>query len=76
MECVAYRVMNPKLTLQVDVECDWWEAEQWCNEYIGKWNEDWYKLGIDPAASMFGNNTTHWFFEDEQKQLLFILRWA
>ena len=68
--------MNPDLILRADVECDWWEAEQWCNEYVGLWNVDWYKLGIDPAAAIFGNNTTHWYFKDEQKMVLFLLRWA
>jgi len=68
--------VNPLLTLQVDAECDWWKAEQWCNEHIGNWNEDWYKLCRRPAASLFGNNTTHWFFADEEKRLLFMLRWV
>lgn len=68
--------MNPDLVLKADVECDWWEAEQWCNEYIGQWNVDWYKLGVDPAAAMFGNNTTQWYFKDEQKMVLFLLRWS
>lgn len=68
--------MNPDLIYKAVIECDWWEAEQWCNEHVGKWNIDWYKLGIDPAASLFGDNTSTWYFADEQKMLMFLLRWG
>ena len=58
------------------IRCDWSDAQNWCEEYVGEFNEDWYKLGIDPAASLFGDDTTTWFFKEEEKMMLFMLKWS
>jgi len=61
---------------------DWAEVEQWCLEHIGEWDQDWYRLGIDVAQLAvaieledYGIETT-WYFKDEQKMVMFLLRWA
>jgi len=37
---------------------------------------DWYKLGIDPVAHIFEDNRTTWYFKDEHKMAMFLLRWS
>lgn len=68
--------LNSDLKYMCRIKCDWMQAQDWCTESVGEFNVDWYKLGIDPAASLFGDNTTTWYFKDEQKMLLFMLRWS
>ena len=48
----------------------------WCDTYIGKFDIDWYKLGVDPALWLSGNTETIWYFTDEQKAIHFKLRWS
>lgn len=68
--------INPDLKYMIRIECDWVAAQDWCNENVGEFDVDWYKLGIDPAASLYGDYTTTWFFKDEEKMFLFALKWA
>lgn len=68
--------INPKLAYEVNVVCDWAAAQDWCKEHVGEFNQDWLKLGIDPAASLFGDHTTTWYFKDPEMATLFILKWA
>jgi hypothetical protein len=56
---------------------DWITIEHWCDHYIGKFDQAWYKLGIDPAESvMTGEIRTTWYFKNEKDVILFKLRWA
>lgn len=56
---------------------DWDIIEQWCIDTIGEFDQDWYKLGMDPAAYVIdGDISTQWFFKDEKDAILFKLRWA
>jgi len=63
---------------------DWAEVEQWCLEHIGEWDQDWYRLGIDLAQLVVSiergaddqTYETVWYFKDEQKMVMFLLRWA
>lgn len=68
--------MNPELKYMARIECDWAAASDWCKEHVGEFNQDWIKLGIDPAASVFGDYTTTWYFKDQKKLVEFLLRWA
>lgn len=68
--------INSNLSYMAKINCDWPAAQAWCEENVGEFNVDWYKLGIDPAASLFGDTTTTWFFKDEEKMLLFLLKWS
>ena len=53
------------------------EVQDWCVANIGAWNEDWYKLGEDPAARFLDPEyRSTYFFRTEQQVVLFILRWA
>jgi len=61
--------MNTELRYKAVVETDWSAAEEWCVEFVGEWDTDWYKLGIDPV-------THTWYFKDEHKMAMFLLRWA
>lgn len=58
------------------IRCDWENAQVWCEENAGDFGRDWYKLGIDPAASLLGDTTTTWFFNDQDKMLEFISEWS
>lgn len=73
---LTYIKMNPNLVHKCVVECDWWEAQEWCKEHAGEFNQDWIKLGIDPAASLFGDKTTTWYFRDPKIATMFLLRWS
>lgn len=58
-------------------EPNWVDVEQWCNDYIGQFDQDWYKLGIDPAESLITNNIhTTWYFKNQKDIILFELKWA
>ena len=55
---------------------DWEAAVRWCEIYVGKFDQDWYKLGIDPAEYiMYGDTTTTWLFKREEDVILFTLKW-
>ena len=68
--------MNSELVHEVKITCDWAEASDWCTENVGEFNQDWIKLGIDPAASLFGDRTTTWYFKRERDAIMFVLRWS
>ncbi len=56
---------------------DWYEVQQWCEVYIGEFDKDWYKLGIDPAEWVIdGMTRTTWLFKQEKYASMFILRWV
>ena len=68
--------MNPELKYKVKIKCDWQSASDWCKENVGEFNLDWLKLGIDPAAALFDDHKTTWYFKREQDAIMFILRWS
>jgi hypothetical protein len=68
--------MNPELVYEVAIECNWEAAQVWCDNNVGKFNVDWYKLGIDPAAIMFDDHKTYWYFKNEKDVSAFLLRWT
>lgn len=69
--------MNPDLKYQVVIHNDNWHlAQEWCEQTIGVFDQDWYKLGIDPVAHLFTNQTESiWYFRSEKDAVLFSLRW-
>ena len=68
--------MNPDLKYEVKIKCDWPAASDWCFENVGEFNQDWLKLGIDPAAALFDDHTTTWYFKDERMAAAFVLKWS
>lgn len=68
--------MHPELIHEVKVVCDWAAASDWCKKHVGEFNRDWYKLGIDPAATVFGDHATTWYFRDRAMANWFILTWG
>ena len=70
-------ILGPEWKYHVTIRNEDWEAAQaWCNHYIGKFDEDWYKLGIDPAEYiLFGETRTTWYFKREEDIVLFMLKW-
>lgn len=69
---------NPELVYKATTTAPYWEVQEWCEQHVGEFNRDWYKLGIDPLISLNngGRFESEWFFKDEQKMLMFILRWS
>ena len=56
---------------------DWDDIQTWCMKYIGKFDRDWYKLGIDPAEYVVtGRTRTTWYFRQHEHAVLFKLRWC
>ena len=56
---------------------DWYEVQCWCEIYIGEFDRDWYKLGIDPAEYIVNGETrTTWYFRREDHAILFKLKWC
>lgn len=56
---------------------DWCAAQDWCDQFIGVFDHDWYKLGIDPAEFITtGELTTTWWFKNEKDAMLFKLKWS
>jgi hypothetical protein len=68
--------INANLKYMIRLECDWQTAQAWCMSNVGDFDVDWYRLGIDPAASLFGDKTTTWYFKDEKTMTLFALKFA
>lgn len=55
---------------------DWPQVQDWCQEHIGEFDKDWYKLGIDPAQALFdGITETVWLFKTQENATLFSLKW-
>jgi hypothetical protein len=56
---------------------DWYLAQQWCETNVGVFDQDWYKLGIDPADYFaHGKTRSTWLFRREQDAVAFALRWS
>ncbi len=70
--------MSPEWKYKITLETpDWYEIEQWCRAYIGEFDQDWYKLGIDPAEFIFeGRTRTVWYFKQKRHAVEFSLRWS
>jgi hypothetical protein len=74
---MPYPRFNKELKYKATTLHAWPYVEIWCVENIGSWNIDWYKMGIDPADSIFNPDyRTIYFFKTEQQALLFMLRWG
>ena len=70
--------MNPDLRYQVIIHNNNWHlAEDWCVQNVGAFDQDWYKLGIDPMNSMFNRRTESvWYFRSEKDAVIFKLKWS
>lgn len=56
---------------------DWYTVQQWCEQTIGEFDQDWYKLGVDIAQMVQDDRLqTVWLFRREDHAMLFRLRWA
>ncbi len=54
----------------------WPEVCAWCEQNIGQFDQDWYKLGEDIAAqSIMTDYKSTYLFRDERHAVLFKLRW-
>ena len=52
------------------------KVQVWCDVNIGKFDQDWYKLGEDIMASMMPDYKSTYMFRNEKHAVLFNLRWA
>lgn len=53
------------------------EVQEWCEQNIGKFDQEWYKLGEDiMAQSILADYKSTYMFRDEQHAILFKLRWT
>jgi len=70
--------MSPDWPYRITIEhANWPEVEDWCLLYIGEFDQDWYKMGIDPADWVIDNKTrTTWLFRTPEHATMFTLRWA
>ncbi len=70
--------MSPDWQYKITIEyAKWWEVEDWCKICIGEFDQDWYKLGIDPAEWVIeGKTRTTWLFKKHEHAIMFKLRWA
>ena len=69
-------ILGPEWKYHVIIkEPAWHIVENWCNSYIGEFDKDWYKLGVDPIMWIDGNTQTDWYFKEEKHCLFFKLRW-
>jgi hypothetical protein len=70
--------MNPKLKYKVIIHNhDWDLAEDWCLLNVGRFDQDWYKLGIDPVSHLFNDQVeSTWYFRNEKDALMFRLKWS
>ncbi len=70
--------MNSDWKYRITLETsDWYDVQNWCEVYIGEFDKDWYKLGIDPAEYVIeGRTRTTWYFKQEKHAIEFSLRWA
>ncbi len=70
--------MSPDWKYKITLErSDWIDIQYWCEAYIGEFDKDWYKLGIDPAEYVIeGRTRTTWLFKQERHAVEFSLRWS
>ena len=72
-------LLDPEWKYQIILDnTNWPEIQDWCEKYIGEFDKDWYKLGIDPMEFLLGSYEikTTWLFKEEEKAVLFMLRWS
>ena len=54
----------------------WPDVVAWCEQNIGEFDQDWYKLGEDiMAQSIYTDYKSTYMFRDERHAVLFKLRW-
>jgi hypothetical protein len=70
--------LGPEWAYRITItEPNWQMAQAWCELNIGKFDEEWYKLGIDIADNFLsGQVRSTWYFKREQDAVLFSLRWS
>lgn len=70
--------MSPEWKYRITLNISNWDAAQaWCEENIGKFDDTWYKLGIDPIEYVVeGQARSVWYFKNENDATMFALRWA
>jgi hypothetical protein len=55
----------------------WPLVVEWCNNIIGEYDRDWFKLGEDKAAqSIMTDYKSTYLFRNEQHAVLFRLKWS
>jgi hypothetical protein len=55
----------------------WVEVCAWCEQNIGEFDRDWYKLGEDiMAQGILTDYKSTYMFRREQDAVMFMLRWA
>jgi hypothetical protein len=55
----------------------WIEVCAWCEQNIGQFDQEWYKLGEDiMAQGIMTDYKSTYMFRDERHAMLFQLRWA
>ena len=55
---------------------NWPDVVAWCEQNIGEFDQDWYKLGEDiMAQSIYTDYKSTYMFRDERHAVLFKLRW-
>jgi hypothetical protein len=56
---------------------NWPDVVAWCEQNIGVFDQEWYKLGEDPAAMMiYTDYKSTYMFRDERHAMLFKLKWT
>ena len=70
--------MDPEWKYKVIMEGpDWYDAQEWCEQCIGEFDVDWYKLGIDPISSWdTGITQSVWYFKKLEHANWFSIRWT
>jgi hypothetical protein len=70
--------MSPEWKYHITIgNSDWYTIQLWCESVIGEFDQDWYKLGINPTQYIIdGLTQTTWYFKQEKHAILFKLRWA
>lgn len=71
-------LLDPKWKYKIILDnTNWPEIQDWCEKYIGEFDKDWYKLGIDPMEFLLDDEIkTTWLFKEEEKAVFFMLRWS
>lgn len=70
--------MNTEMKYKITLDRpDWYEIQEWCEVYIGVFDRDWYKLGVNIMEYVLnGKTSTQWFFREEKHAIMFALKWA
>ena len=70
------KLPDPEWPFEEYTSHPWPEVCAWCEQNIGEFDRDWYKLGEDIAAqSIMTDYKSTYLFKREQDVLLFRLRW-